>query len=69
MTEDIKTMLQEAARAVSEEENSPVGKAIKKIISIEKNYYYSDRGNTGRLKEIREAISEFYLLERDEGAN
>lgn len=56
---DLKKLMENAISELAEEEQDGKSSAIKEIIRIERNYYYSAKGSSGRLKEIREVLNKY----------
>lgn len=54
-----KELMQGALDALEQEQNLAKNRAIKEIIKLEKNYHYSKKGSSGRLREIRDIVIKY----------
>ena len=59
MTEDVKALFSEALGDLEKQRNSPVSKALREIIALEKANYYNKRVLHSRLKSIKAIISKY----------
>jgi len=66
---DLKELMNNAVKELEEEENSTLNLAIKDIIRVERNYYYSEKGNSGRLREIRDIVTKYVAIKGNNNAD
>ena len=59
MSEDIKKVFAEAARQVEVDNSSPVKQAIKELVQLQRQHYYSSSGSMHRLKASQKIITEY----------
>ena len=62
-------LIKNALQELAEEEKDPKNMAIKGIIRVERNYYYSARGSYGRLREIRDIVNKYAVEKGNEDAD
>lgn len=58
MSDSLKALIDSAAASYELDKNNPVYKAVREIISVEKEYHYDTNSDNRRLKRIREIIHE-----------
>tara|TARA_R110002073_G_scaffold212215_2_gene372542 strand:+ start:879 stop:1085 length:207 start_codon:yes stop_codon:yes gene_type:complete len=54
---DLRKLMDSAMQELAEEEKDPRNLTIKEIIRVERHYYYSAKGSSGRLREIRDIVN------------
>lgn len=58
MSSEIKKLIESAVASYEVDMNDPIYKAVREIISVEKEYHYDANSDNRRLKRIREIIHE-----------
>lgn len=66
---NVRELMEAAKKSLEEDEKEPINIAIKEIIGIERNYYYSSKGSSGKLKEIRDVVTKYSAQKGAEDAN
>ena len=56
---DLRELMESAIQGLAEDEKDPMNLAIKEIIRVERSYYYSARGSSGRIREIRDIVNKY----------
>lgn len=59
MSEDIKKVFAEALKQVEADSRSPVKQAIRELIQLQRQHYYSSSGSMHRLKASQKILTEY----------